>query len=295
MKTLSIAPGRYIVAVSGGVDSVVLLDMLSKQTDLDLIVAHFDHGIRKDSHEDCLLVTKLAKNYGLVCVCKEAKLGPAASEETARNARYAFLLSIMRENQAAAIITAHHQDDSIETAVINLVRGTNRRGLSSLRSTATIKRPLLTFTKTNLINYALKHGLSWREDITNYDENYLRNKIRHQLALASKTSKNQFLTLIQTEAKLNDEIDSIIDNLINRYIKSKNLNRQWFVALPFVVSKEILARWLSLNNVSNINRKRLEQLAANLKTATPGKQLDVNKNEVIAVNKYYLALKSRDR
>ena len=295
MQTLHISPGRYIVAVSGGVDSVVLLDMLSKQTDLDLIVAHFDHGIRKDSHKDCLLVKKLAKYYGLACVCKEAKLGPVTSEETARNARYAFLKSTMHEYHTDAIITAHHQDDSIETGIINLVRGTNRRGLSSLRSTATIKRPLLAFTKTELVNYALKHNLSWREDITNYNENYLRNKIRHQLAQASKTNKNQFLTLIQTEAKLNDEIDSIIDNLINRYIKSKNLNRQWFVALPFVVSKEILARWLSSNNVSNINRKRLEQLAANLKTATPGKLLDVNKNEVIVVNKYYLALKSRDR
>jgi tRNA(Ile)-lysidine synthase len=295
MRTLGLPPGRYIVAVSGGVDSVVLLDMLSQQPKLDLIVAHFDHGIRKDSHEDCLLVTKLAKNYNLVCVCKEAKLGPATSEETARNARYAFLKSTMREYRADAIITAHHQDDSIETAAINLVRGTNRRGLSSLRSTATIKRPLLTFTKTELVSYALKHGLSWREDITNYDENYLRNKIRHQLNLASKTNKKQFLALIQTEAKLNDEIDSVINDLISQHSKSKNLNRQWFVSLPYIVSKEILARWLALNKVSNINQKRLEQLVTNLKTATPGKLLDVNKSKVLAVNKYYLALKSRDR
>jgi tRNA(Ile)-lysidine synthetase-like protein len=106
---MHLSDGRYVVAVSGGVDSVALLDILRQQTGLELIVAHFDHGIRKDSCQDRLLVEQLAKRYGLTFVYEEAKLGPRTSEETARRARYAFLNKVMREHQAVAIVTAHHQ------------------------------------------------------------------------------------------------------------------------------------------------------------------------------------------
>ena len=295
MRTLRLPAGRYIVAVSGGVDSVVLLDILNQQTDLELVVAHFDHGIRIDSQADRLLVEGLAKHYGLPFVYEVTKLGAHASEETARQARYAFLKKAMSKYHAVAIITAHHQDDSIETAIINLLRGTNRRGLSSLRSTTIIKRPLLSVKKSELIKYARSHNLSWREDTTNQDENYLRNKVRHQLTLASELDKKKFLSLIQSETRVNDSIDKIIVDLLARQVKSRRLTRQWFIELPYIVSKEVLARWLSLNGVSNINRKRLEQLATNLKTATPNKRLDVNGRLVIVINKEYLALKTLDR
>jgi tRNA(Ile)-lysidine synthase len=295
MKRIYLSSGCYIIAVSGGVDSVVLLDILRRQTNLELIVAHFDHGIRSDSRQDRLLVEKLAKHYGLTFVYGEAELGPNASEESARHARYEFLRSSMLKYHAKAIVTAHHQDDSIETALINLLRGTNRRGLSSLRSTKTIKRPLLATTKTELIEYALNHNLSWREDITNRDEKYLRNKIRYQLSLATEKDKKRFLALIQAETIVNDDIDKIITDLLSHQTQPKGLARQWFIELPHIVSKEVLARWLSLNGVSNINRKRIEQLAANLKTASPGKKLDVNNGSKIVIHKDYLALETLDR
>ncbi|HUD07587.1 MAG TPA: tRNA lysidine(34) synthetase TilS [Candidatus Saccharimonadales bacterium] len=292
---MHLSDGRYVVAVSGGVDSVALLDILRQQTGLELIVAHFDHGIRKDSCQDRLLVEQLAKRYGLTFVYEEAKLGPRTSEETARRARYAFLNKVMREHQAVAIITAHHQDDSVETAVINLLRGTNRRGLSSLRSTLTIKRPLINVPKADLVEYALRHKLSWREDATNLDNRYLRNMIRHQLTLASVADKKKFLSLIQSEAQVNDKIDAIINNVLSQHLHAKGLDRGWFIALPYNVSKDILARWLSSAGISNLTRQRVEQLTTKLKTAAPGKRLDVNDNRVIIVEKQYLALKSRDR
>jgi tRNA(Ile)-lysidine synthase len=295
MRVLHLPAGRYIVAVSGGIDSVVLLDILRQQTGLELIVAHYDHGIRKDSRQDRLLVEKLAKHYGLAFVYAEAKLGPRTSEETARRARYAFLNEVMHDYQAVAIVTAHHQDDSVETAVINLLRGTNRRGLSSLRSTSTIKRPLISVPKADLIRYAREHNLSWREDATNLDSNYLRNLIRHQLTHAPVNDKEKFLSLIQSEAMVNDEIDAIIDNLLSQHLSVKGLDRGWFIALPYNVSKDVLARWLSSAGIANLTRQRVEQLTAKLKTAAPDKQLDVNDNQVIVVGKHYLALKSRDR
>src|SRR3990172_5722177 len=135
MHDVDIKLGTYVVAVSGGVDSVVLLHLLVQkgqraegrgQSKYNFIVAHFDHGIREDSKLDRELVQELAKKYNLPFVYNQGNLGPKASEATARDARYAFLNKVKDSVSAQAIITAHHQDDVLETAIINLLRGTNR-------------------------------------------------------------------------------------------------------------------------------------------------------------------------
>src|SRR6185437_12936616 len=100
---LSVAPGTYVVAVSGGVDSVVLLEVLRQLPGLHLIVAHYDHGIREESGDDRRFVEALAAQYALPFVFAEGHLGPTVSEATARDARYAFLNQVMRKHQASAI------------------------------------------------------------------------------------------------------------------------------------------------------------------------------------------------
>src|SRR4051812_6590366 len=108
---VSMPAGRYVLAVSGGVDSMVLLHILSTTDEVELIVAHFNHGIRQDSDKDEELVKDAAKQYGLQIEIANGKLGPTASEEQARTARYKFLNSIQKKYKAVAIITAHHEDD----------------------------------------------------------------------------------------------------------------------------------------------------------------------------------------
>src|SRR6185436_20114617 len=125
---ISVRPGKYVVAVSGGVDSMVLLDLLRQKPKLELVVAHFDHGIREDSAQDRKLVQRIAKAYGLPFVHAKGNLGPKAGEALAREARYAFLRQVQADHDAKAIITAHHQDDMLKTAIMNLLRGTGRRG-----------------------------------------------------------------------------------------------------------------------------------------------------------------------
>lgn len=173
---------KYVVAVSGGVDSVVLLDMLAsgKHGQHELIVAHFDHGIRPDSMDDATFVRQLAAAYELPFETKREELGPNASEELARNRRYAFLRSIAKKH-GAKIVTAHHGDDLVETIAINLLRGTGWRGIGVLDS-PDIERPLLDMRKAEMLRYAKSHQLSWREDSTNSDVRYLRNDVRHRLA-----------------------------------------------------------------------------------------------------------------
>ncbi|HUC95681.1 MAG TPA: tRNA lysidine(34) synthetase TilS, partial [Candidatus Saccharimonadia bacterium] len=192
---LNLKPGKYIIAVSGGIDSVVLLDLLSKKTGLKLIVAHFDHGIRSNSKQDRLFVEELSKDYKLPFHYKSVQLGKDASELVAREARYSFLFEICESEQALGVITAHHKDDVIETAIFNLIRGSGRKGISSLDSSGKLRRPLLKITKDEIMAYAKQNDIVWREDQSNKDLKYSRNLIRHKLS-SQKKSKN-FLNLTQ--------------------------------------------------------------------------------------------------
>ena len=202
---------KLVLAVSGGVDSVVLLDMLSKRPGLELVVAHFDHGIRDDSADDVEFVAGLAKKYGLLFETKREELGKKASEEMARTRRYEFLREVARKYDAK-LVTAHHGDDVIETIAINLSRGTGWRGLSAMDSD--IIRPLTDMTKSEIMDYAKKNKLTWREDSTNNSDDYLRNRIRRRLEKLDNDSKRQLLGLWAEQKHLKSEINKEVQHLV---------------------------------------------------------------------------------
>ncbi len=296
MDVLLPKPGRYVAAVSGGVDSAALLDMLQKQKGLDLIVAHFDHGIRVGSAEDRLFVQELAKNYGLPFVYEEGKLGAQASEAAARQARYGFLRQVGKDKDARAIITAHHQDDVLETAIINLLRGTKRKGLTALKSQSDILRPLLNVPKHELITYAKKQGLQWREDSTNQDTTYLRNYVRHKLLPRfSNSNKASLVNIISRLEITNQELDAILADQLQIKTKDNHLNRKWFNQLPHAVALEVLAAWLRANGSRDFNSRILEQLVIAAKTAEPGKTFPVQKGLSLQVLVAGLALNKPER
>lgn len=290
---IDISPGTYLVAVSGGVDSMVLLDILSNKPKLKLIVAHFEHGIRPDSSEDKLLVENVANKLGLPFVFDEGNLGPGASEATAREARYKFLNKVKKVSGAKAIITAHHQDDVIETAIINLMRGTNRKGLSSLQSSQDIMRPLLKITKKEILDYATANKITWHEDSTNTDESYLRNYVRRQIVpKLSIKQKTQLLNHIDKVGQLNKDIDEIITQQLNGQTK---IDRHWFVMLNHLVARDVMATWLKEQGVKDLDKKRLELLVKAAKTYQSGKITDVDKMYIMEVNTDNLALSIRER
>lgn len=274
--------GKYVVAVSGGIDSVVLLHMLlQRQPDgaqkRQYVVAHYDHGIRSDSALDRRHVEKMASEYRLPYVYERGELGISTSEAAARRARYDFLHRVRRAAQANAIITAHHEDDYIETALLNLVRGTGSRGLHALKSTDIVKRPLLHVPKRDIQAYAEQHGLSWREDPTNADDNCLRNRIRHHaMPRLNKTSRNIILKRMAKAAEINREIDHIITGYLHWQPALSVIERAEFVLLPHAVSREILAVWLRRRTKNvELNRRMLERLTAAIKTGRSGSLIDV--------------------
>ncbi len=289
-------PGSYVVAVSGGVDSMALLDMLRRQPGLELVVAHFDHGIRDDSAEDRKLVQAFAKDNDLRFVYEEGRLGVSASEAKAREARYGFLRKVLNYTDSMAIITAHHQDDVLETAVINILRGSGRKGLTSLGNQTDLLRPLLRVPKRDLVAYAQDHGLKWREDSTNQDETYLRNYVRRRLLTRFDDDGRARLWQIITDlSKTNQELDTLLVKQLQAQPVSGTLDRQWFNHLSHAAAREMMAAWLRLHGSRGFDSKTLERLVVAAKVAAPGKVFPVQAGVNLRVNTEHLALTGPER
>jgi tRNA(Ile)-lysidine synthase len=272
-----VKPGKYVLAVSGGVDSMTLLDLLSNLDGVELVLAHFNHGIRPDGSKDEEFIRQKAKSYGLPLEAGYGNLGAQASEETAREARYKFLKDICERYEAAAIITAHHQDDMLETAIINILRGTGPQGLVAMQSNPDIVRPLLAVPKKEILVYAGFKKLSWVEDESNDDLKYLRNYIRANLM--TKLGDKERREILGRISKITDEYramadiyDSVADYI---FIDEDTLDRQAFIFLPDAVAKELLARWLRDKQIP-ADRKTINRLTVAIKTARPHTKQDIS-------------------
>lgn len=284
------------MAVSGGVDSMALLHLLKDLPDVHLTVAHFDHGIREDSEEDRMLVQAVAREYGLPFVYDSANLGSRVSEAEARKARYNFLHKVREATKAQAVLTAHHKDDALETAIINMVRGTGRKGLVSLKSTDTIKRPLLKYSKADLLEYAKEHDLKWREDSTNADTAYLRNHIRRKvLARFSPKDKQKLHGIVSRMQVVNSAVDEIIAEFLERNCYGNRMTRYEFIQLPHLVAMEVMAAWLRANNIRGFDKKMLERLTQGAKILTVGREIPVDNHAKLKIMRGFLALEITER
>jgi tRNA(Ile)-lysidine synthetase-like protein len=293
---ITVEPGRYVVAVSGGVDSMALLHLLKQLPDVQIVVAHFDHGIREDSLQDRLLVQQVAKAYKLPFVYGSGNLGSRVSEAEARQARYNFLHKVREASGSRAIITAHHKDDALETAIINMIRGTGRRGLTSLKSTDIVKRPLLQYPKADLMDYAKARKLQWREDSTNSSTAYLRNHIRRNvLTRFSPADKQKLHDILNTVHAVNQEADKIIQEFLQRNSYGNRLKRHEFIQLPHAAALEVMAAWLRTNNIRGFDKKMLERLVQGAKIHRVGREIPIDSGTKLRINKVFLALEHVER
>ncbi|HEV8177523.1 MAG TPA: tRNA lysidine(34) synthetase TilS [Gemmatimonadales bacterium] len=183
--TLALPPARAIVAVSGGPDSVALLDLLVKTREahgLDLVVAHADHGIHPDSGRVAEQVRALATSYALASDMGRLELGVEATETEARVARYEWLERARLRADAAVIFTAHHADDQVETVLMRVLAGSGPAGLAGMAAVrGKVVRPLLGFTRAELARHLEETGLQSWNDPANADPRHFRSWLRHQL------------------------------------------------------------------------------------------------------------------
>lgn len=298
---------KYLLAISGGIDSATLLDLIATNSrgfrtsnfasacwPVDFMVAHFDHGIRgKYSQRDAVFAGKLAKKYNVDFIVGHGQLASNASEELAREKRYSFFKKIALDienkyGDPVILVVAHHQDDLIESAVINLIRGTGWRGLTPMQQ-AKVSRPLIHWTKEQIVTYAIQHELDWVEDSTNDSMRYLRNRVRCLLATWPESKKLAMVSLINDQEKLRRQIEAEVAEYIKRWVKLSDncqlLSRYQLIMLPECAALEVLRNLTDCQ----LTTPQLRELLLFVKTAKPNKKM-AWKNIYAQVDKRQLKL-----
>jgi tRNA(Ile)-lysidine synthase len=184
LASLALPGGPGVVAVSGGLDSIVLLDLLhrTESATRELVVAHADHGIHPQSASVAQSVAAFAAGLGLRCELERLGLGPAAGETSAREARYRWLFALRDRLGASLLFTAHHADDQVETVLMRALEGSGPAGLAGMRAVnGGLVRPLLRFRRRDLASYARARGLPVWVDPANSESAHLRSWLRCDL------------------------------------------------------------------------------------------------------------------
>ena len=270
---------KFVLAVSGGMDSMVLLDFMSRKYDCEMIaVAHFDHGTRQSSKDDYDFVKRVCAEKGIEFHGKHAKLGAGVSEEKARDARYKYLFSVAQNN---TLYTAHHLDDLTESVVINLLRGTGWRGLAVMNNQK-ITRPLLSWSKKDILKYAAENNICYREDSTNNDDEYLRNRLRPLVRAFNQ--KNKLYEMQQTQIELARKIDETVNDIVDKLRLEKGFRRDVFANLADGVAIEILRGLLKQKDISCTRPQLLDFLRA-IREYQPGKYFNLPNDRLVRINK----------
>ena len=263
-----------IVGVSGGVDSVVLLDLLQRAGFSQLIVSHFHHGLRgKDADRDAEFVRELAKDADMKFVLgrgktrARAKLTKASIEEAARALRREFFAHVAMKHGAAVVFLAHHAGDAAETMLFHLARGGGRRGLGSLRTEAdliegvVIIRPLLAFTRAEVEAYAKGRKLRWREDKSNRSAEFTRNRLRHDVfpALARAVGHDPVPVMARTGEILAAE-DEWMESLVAGEARPAQLDVRTLRRKPVAHQRRLLRAWLRQRMAKDIDFETIERV-----------------------------------
>ncbi|WP_026776530.1 tRNA lysidine(34) synthetase TilS [Polaribacter sp. Hel_I_88] len=238
---------KLLIAISGGLDSVVLYQQLAT-LHFDISLAHCNFNLRgKESDLDAEFVNNLSqktsnqifiKSFDTQKYSKENKL---STQIAARELRYSWFQELAEKHHFDFIITAHHADDNLETFLINLTRGTGLEGFTGIpKINGNIVRPLLPFSREEILKYAKENNISWREDASNASTKYTRNKIRHQVVPILKEVNPSLLSSFEKTLENLQESQQILTDSIDK------------------VSSEIME---TKNAITKINIDKIQQLS----------------------------------
>lgn len=222
---------KLLIAISGGIDSVVLTHLLSELS-FDISLAHCNFKLReKESDLDEVFVIELGKKFNIKTFTTQFETNKFAQQKklstqiAARELRYSWFKEVVKKHKFDYVLTAHHADDNLETFLINLSRGTGLDGLTGIpEKNGTIIRPLLPFSRTEILNFAKENNIAWREDQSNSSSKYIRNKIRHQVVPVLKEINPSLLEsfaktsnyLKESQEIIEDRTETVCEDIIER-------------------------------------------------------------------------------
>ena len=290
-------PGKRIgVALSGGLDSVVLLDTVCKAQAKDqsqIFVFHIHHGLQKQADEWLIFCEKLAKKYKVHFDFRLLHLGNQEQgniEARARAGRYEVLTELCMEYGIEDLLLAHHQNDQAETMLLQLLRGAgvagmagmpNTRTLNNTEGKITLRRPLLNQSRKELEAYAKAHKLKWIEDPSNQDSKYRRNAIRKTILPALEKIQPEAIANLARSAGLLGEAQVLLDRLaaqdsktifLKAGLKHKTLMDLAKKDLP--AANNVLRYWLKANELAMPSQERLAAWWHDLHSVKAGAQLE---------------------
>lgn len=275
----------FVVGVSGGPDSLCLLDVLSllrHKHRFTLHIAHVNYHLRgKGSTLDEALVRRAAKKYGFPFARLAAKKQTSASEETLRDIRYAFFESLRAKTKSQHIAVAHNQDDQAETLLLRLLRGAGLSGLSAMRpKNNTVIRPLIEISRKDILQYLKERGISYRTDKSNADSRYLRNKIRHELIpYLEKNYQPKIRKRLAETASLLGEDYALLSSLPTQFSPSENaleivFSSKALLKLPLaLIRQELRALIRPLFSGKNPDKNLVDELIKAIKSTKNKRQI----------------------
>ena len=263
---------RYLVAVSGGRDSVALLESLLQRGYRKLIVCHLDHRLRgRSSAADARFVRKLAEQSGLDSEVAEADVRGFAKEHrqsietAARAVRYAYFVDVARRRRCRTIFLAHHADDLVETFLFNLFRGSARRSMRSVslyslgKTSLTIIRPMLHRWREEIDDYIRAAGLRFREDASNARLDRARNRMRHKIIpWLEKEFGRGIRKSLWRAAMIAAEEDALLESMLppnDEKLRVHSLGKQ---QLP--LQRRVVRNWLRAHGIADVGFEVIERV-----------------------------------
>ena len=269
---------KIIIGVSGGPDSVCLLDILARikeKSEMKAHLVHVNYGLRgKDSYKDEETVKNLAGKYelGLSVLNVENLKKRDINEENLRNIRYDFFEKIRKELKYDLIAVAHNQDDQVETYLMHLLRGSGLQGLSGMKyKNNKIIRPLLGVSRREVLEYLKENKLGYRMDMTNKTNIFFRNKVRNKLIPYLEKNFNPGIkkTIFDSTLSISDDL-SLISELSEKYFKKmKEFKASQILKLHPALQKRLILKEIraAKGNLKNIESAHVEEILKIIKSS----------------------------
>lgn len=283
LRTLQKIEGKnVVVACSGGVDSMVMLDMVRSLWKAHaIVVSHVHHGLRKSATRDQNIVEEYCKKYQIplevmkIQAKTEAKKAKMTIEEYARKVRQDLFESVRKRYDAGSILTAHHADDQAETLLYRITKWTGITGLVGIEETTrAYVRPLISVSKKEILQYAKIHGITFGHDETNDDTDIPRNRLRHNVVPELQKINPEMSSAVARLGQNAQELKMSFDSFFTEVIEEKSFSLDWYHSLPLGFQHELLRFLYEQSNGSThgLSTNLLEELDRFLSTRNGGKK-----------------------